>query len=325
MKSEDKVLNIVLVYLGNKSPKYLEVNLEYLNAEFPGLKTWLITDDLSVSQRLITRGFNVWFYESSLNAWSEIYENMNFPKYFRNGFWFLTLKRFKALEAFMTEHKGSVLHVEADVFLLPKFPFQYFFEIEEDLAFPMVSKGYGIASTLFIKNVKAIENFNQFILNLSKSDPDLIDMTALSKYADKYPESVQILPSGPTTSPHKSGYYDGAAFGTFLFGQDPRNRRGLSLKYSKIDWHAEDIENMNFTLVNDELYVKYMNEQSRVYSLHLHSKEAKNFTKIGAMKGLRLAILEYEAGPKTVLRVSVLPRLLRDALMRRLLNRKTNV
>lgn len=319
MAAEKRDFNIVLVYLGNKPPRYLKSNIYYLQKQFPDFKTWLITDLESVKNKYSKEGVNVWFYNDGENIWSNIYEEMSFPKEFRNGFWFLTLKRFKALEAFMSKNAGSVLHVEGDVFLMPTFPVSEIQIIEEDLAFPIVGTGYAISSTLFIRNHNAISLFNEFISQKAKTDSNLIDMTALFDYSKKFPERVHILPSGPESDPLAKGFFDGAAFGTFLLGQDPRNRRGKSLKYSAIDWHSDKVNELEFKIEENQLFAIHNETKTQIYSLHVHSKDSRLFDELGIFLGLSRALEEYKDGPRSVLKLESLWGILTTALLRRLL------
>jgi hypothetical protein len=297
MESERQKLNIVLVYLRNKPPKYVIANLRYLTKQFPNYKTWLITDLNSVKKELTPQGFNVWVYRDNNKAWREIYENMNFPKKFRGGFWFLTLKRFKALEEFMNENSESVLHVEADVFLMTNFPIEKISRIEKNLAFPLVGKDSAIASTLYIRNLMSLEHMNRFITSEAKKDINLTDMTALFRYSTTFPDFVTILPSGPASD--ASEYFDGAAFGTYLLGQDPRNRRGYSLKYSPVDWHSDKIENLDFKLERAELFVINGTTQTPIVSLHIHSKIKKLFTSAGMLEALKLQLKNTKTAPNS--------------------------
>jgi hypothetical protein len=272
-----------------------------------------------VWRKYAEEGMNVWLYRDGKNAWNDIYQEMSFPKEFRNGFWFLTLKRFKALEVFMSEIAGNVLHVEGDVFLMPTFPLSEMQIIEEDLAFPIVGEGYAISSTLYIRSQNSIKLFNEFIEQKAKSDSNIIDMTALFDYSKKFPEKVQILPSGPATNPLARGFFDGAAFGTFLLGQDPRNRRGKSLKYSAIDWHSDKINELAFEIDGNQLFAIRNEIVTPIYSLHVHSKESKLFDEYGIFQGLSQALKEYKDGPKLVLKFGTLWNILPSALLRRLL------
>lgn len=243
---------------------------------------------------------------------------MNFPKDFRNGFWFLTLKRFKALEDFAINNLGKILQVEADVILLPNFPLQYFTHLEKDLAFPIVGTGYAIASTMFIRNANAITELNKFIERISTTNHNSIDMTLLYEYALEFPERVLILPSGPSFKGDASGYFDGAAFGTYLLGQDPRNFRGFTLKYSPVDWHLDKINELEIEIVEGVLMVNQDGRRIPVYSLHNHSKKIDFFSNRKLLKELNRAIQEHKLGPKKVFAQQALFSILTSAIIRRL-------
>lgn len=318
MPDPNRRLNIVLVYLGNRPPSYVRSNLNHLRIQFPGATTWLITDSENIKKHFERRGHNVWLFQKSSGVWSDIDAKMNFPREFRGGFWFLTLKRFKAIEDFMLQNPSALLHVEADVFLMPNFPLTEISSIEKNLAFPSVGVGYAIASTFFVRTRNAIKDFNDFVESSSKENPNAIDMTLLYEYANAYPDRVELLPSGPSYKGKTKGYFDGAAFGTFLTGQDPRNFRGVRIKYSQVDWHSDKISDLDFAIVGNELISILGETKLPIYSLHIHSKKAKLFQVNGLMKELHKSLKEYKKGPKKVIAPAILIRIVANAIDRRL-------
>jgi hypothetical protein len=316
--SDDKQIDITLVYLGNKLPKYVRANLQHLSNTFPQANVWLITDSQRTKENIEKLGIKTWLFTDSDVYWSEINHGMNFPSEFRNGFWFLTLKRFKALEMFMQLRTGPVLHVEADVFLLPNFPIMEILRIEKDMAFPIVGSGYAIASTLFLRNFETVKKFNIFVEEQTKINENAIDMTLLYDYQKRFPDRVEILPSGPSSDSSMSGYFDGAAFGTYLIGQDPRNYRARTLKYSPIEWHVDKVQNFEYRIIDEALYVRCGQTESPLYSLHLHTKNPKLFEHHYLLKRLRVAITQHANGVRKVLAPRVLWPVLIAALHRRL-------
>lgn len=315
MRSSYKSINIALVYLGNEPPKYLESNLNHLTYLFPTAMVWLITDSEKVVEKFKKIGLNAWLLQNSNEYWSEYRESLSFPLNFRKGFWFLTIKRFKALEIFMSHYPSPLLHVEADVFLLPNFPLNIFSDIKKGLAFPIVGQGNAIASTLFVQNLKAISDFNIYVE--STLNKNSTDMTLLYDYQEKFPKRVERLPSGPSFQGNTDGYFDGAAFGTFLLGQDPRNLRGKSLKYSAVDWHADKVDQLDFLIEGKTLVSVNNGHKVPVFSLHVHSKRNQFFNTNGIFKALNVAMEEYKLGPKKVLVPEVLPLLFLYAIQRR--------
>lgn len=318
MTSLNQGLSIVLVYLGNNPPKYVGSNLSYMKNQFPDADIWLITDSHRTKRKFEKSGHQVWLFEDSDKYWTSIHEGMDFPREFRNGFWFLTLKRFKALEVFMGEHPSSIIHVEADVLLMPNFPFNYFLSIKKELAYPMVGPGYAIASTLFIRDIRAIASFNYFIEEQTLDSAHDIDMTLLFKYQRRFPERVEILPSGPAFDGHAFGYFDGAAFGTYLLGQDPRNFRGMTLKYSPIEWHIDKIQVLDFEVNGQSLIAIVHDTQTPIYSLHIHSKNPNLFKIRSLTKSLNKSIVQHSLGPRKIIAPRVLLPILHASLKRRI-------
>jgi hypothetical protein len=237
-------------------------------------------------------------FEDSNSDWSEIKSNMDFPMDFRDGFWFLTIKRFIALEAFMKEKPSRTLHVEADVFVMPNFPVEHFKELDQELAFPLADPENGVASTFYVKNLEAISKLNRFIEVIALQNSKLTDMNLLQRYLEEYPSRVQVLPSGPSSAVNPSGYFDGMAFGTFLLGQDPRNYRGWTLKYSQIEWHSDKVDELDYSLKDKKLFAENKGQEIPIYSLHIHSKKAKLFQIESLVKELSVAMEEYKFGPR---------------------------
>jgi hypothetical protein len=309
---------IALVYLGKKPPKYIKSNLVHLRDHFPEADVWLITDRKDSTRDFESKGIKVWIYERNDTYWLEVDQKMNFPKAFRDGFWFLTLKRFGALQDFLMYHPQPLLHVEADVFLMPNFPLDSVMDIKRDLAFPAVGPGYAIASTLFIRNHKAISDLNKFVMTAVHMNPKSIDMTILHDYEKTYPDRVEILPSGPSFQGRAQGYFDGAAFGTYLLGQDPRNFRGRVLKFSPIDWHSDKINELDFVTRENTLIAIQDGNEIPVFSLHIHSKKESLFKLKNLLLALDHAARIHKNGPQKFFEPQVFFQMFRLALKRRL-------
>jgi acetyltransferase-like isoleucine patch superfamily enzyme len=292
--------------------------MDYLRSTFENSNVWLVTDSKKIKKRIENRRHQVWLYEENNSLWTNIKLNMDFPMDFRNGFWFLTIKRFLALESFMRVEPNKALHVEADVFLMPNFPIKHFDELEQEMAFPIAAPDNGVASTLFIKNINAISNLNRYVEKISLANNQLSDMNLLYKYQQNYPARVKVLPSGPSNEEVSAGYFDGMAFGTYLLGQDPRNRRGWSLKYSAIDWHADKVENLEYCIEGESLYAKANGNKISIYSLHIHCKNSKLFNLENIKKELLKGAREHKYGPKKIFETRVIIPIIIASLRRRI-------
>jgi hypothetical protein len=163
-----------------------------------------------------------------------------------------------------------------------------------------------------------VRKFNVFVEEQTKINANAIDMTLLFEYQKSYPDRVEILPSGPSGEVSKSGYFDGAAFGTYLIGQDPRNYRAHTLKYSPIEWHEDKVQEFEYRIINEALYVRSGETERPLYSLHLHTKNPKFFEHRYLMKRLRKAITQHVNGARKVLAPRVLWPVLNAAFHRRL-------
>jgi hypothetical protein len=104
------------------------------------------------------------------------------------------------------------------------------------------------------------------------------DMTLLSKYLDDHPDRSKSLKSMDLDG--KSISFDGASFGMFLTGTDPRNSFGLSTLFKDISDHDEEPSRYSFSLsFRNEILIKQKSFESNLVNLHIHSKSSRYFPK----------------------------------------------
>lgn len=292
-------MDIVLTYSGSKRLKYLLRNIHYLKHNFPSHNLTLIVDD--------QRSFN--FYSKHVNCvlaenpspnMKSLFSKLSHDETFWDGFWYRTLKRFFMLEEFLRKTpKTPILHIESDVLLLPNFPFDDFRQITNGLAFPVISEDLGVASVLYIPELKHLTEFLDFCHDISQNSPRETDMTLLAKFA-KFSRNALVLPTllgsqikllGQQSLELRSeftnqklfrGLFDGATYGQFLFGIDPRNnlgRRSLFIQYAH---HFAKPRVMQFCLANQKsgfsLQIGIQDDTTYpLYCLHIHSKDLRVF------------------------------------------------
>lgn len=292
---------VAFVFLGKKYPKYFEKNMDFFRKTFPQQPMVVIVDNVKTEETLLKNGidcFNVihnrgWEPNSLTGA-------LDHDLRFRSGFWAKTLVRFLALQMFITDKQmENVLHIESDVLVLPSFPFDKFKQIKQGLAFPLESPTLGIASTLFIKNVNAINLLCDFSAAEVKRDPKTTDMKVLGNLYRISPEKVFLLPTFSNRQQVREeftnlkvvdeilrngklfdGIFDSVSIGQFFFGIDPRNNRGFVRHYINDRSHLIEVPKLSFHVYDSGVKVsKFLTEKptGQLYSLHIHSKDLSAF------------------------------------------------
>lgn len=195
---------------------------------------------------------------------------------FRNNFWRHTTERFFVIQEHIHE---PFVHIENDV-LLYSDPLQFTFPEGPGLYIVKDSPNRGIGSIIFATP----NEFDDFVkyaqTQLSKNDMEILGGYSKAKLLNADPEKCCDL------------VYDGAAFGQYIAGIDPRN---LSQKYSELLlFNNKSIGFVNETsvvkpnryiilrkLVEGGLFKYYIKHKSTVcnlFNLHIHSKHLAPYT-----------------------------------------------
>ena len=296
---------IVLIYLNNQITKYIQQNLKLLSKTFPNRRIVLLSNNKN-NRRRVPKYSNISFYflKNFEQQCSELTDKSNLPRNFRNGFWISTIARFKALEIFMVqEGEHSALHIEADVLLLPNFPFDCKVFEEPKLAFPFVSEYMAAASIFYVGEVSLLTDFNNFIRKSIADEPGITDMKILANYGSIKQDHVVRLYSGfgDILNACSDYIFDAATFGMYLTGQDPRNSKGFVRTYFDVNDHAVKPSEIVFSCnEKKEAVVRIGDKNYILANLHVHSKQSKYFSKNRSGKLIRMAIVdEYKQQKKT--------------------------
>jgi hypothetical protein len=201
------------------------------------------------------------------------------PKGFRNGFWISTIARFKAIEMFMQQSSiEKLLHIEADVLLLPGFPMESDIFKTNSLAYPFVSNTAAAASIFYVGSLETLKKMNIFTLEALVKNPKNSDMSILADFYRSNESSVNKLFSGHQGrgEPKDRVIFDAATFGMYLTGRDPRNDRGISVLYSNVPGHYVNPSDYKFAFnENFELLATKESVTYTIVNLHIHSKDTK--------------------------------------------------
>ncbi len=275
--------NLVLVHLGrNPSPILIEM-AELAIKRLDDSKVFLITDHPSDWAKFPGKVITYRRNEHDKYLASLIRKNPELEQ-IAGGYWLFSLERLFALQK-IYQYIGSdeaVLHFESDVMLLlTESDFDLMISRCIKCACPRFSKNRGIASLFFIPNNYALTTFlNSMREILSKRNAPINDMELLGICLNE--NIVDVLPSTPDESWEKASgeklVFDGAAYGQYLFGQDPFHTEGrrisgyqnpdFPIELSKLSWEVSG----EVGLEKKTLVFEHNDTQYRVLNLHLHSK-----------------------------------------------------
>lgn len=330
-------MNIVFVHLNTKLPKYLILNVENCVGNFPEHKVFLI-HNLTLPQTI--KGATL-IRTDYVEASSDLSNKLNHPAEFRNGFWFSSIARLIILAEFMEAHPEPLLHVESDVILSSDFPFGIFENINEPIAYPVVFKERGVASTIYMREKEISTRLADFAVEEVSKDGNTTDMLILRKFFDTYPNDVYPLHFFHTIdhkyvrevdarllkkisdSPKKSiGLFDGSDLGVYYFGTDPRNARGKSYLRHEVPLTYLRLKNWNLVFDKNRNFpnAKFKNEIIPIFSLHLTSKRLKYFKQDKAAKAIYNQLMKQNHGPATEFYFDVLLKQSMNSLKRRALS-----
>lgn len=292
-------MELVLVYSGNTWPTYLEANLRYLRNKFFDKEITLLVDNPNFP-RSYEKFCKCVVIDYKSELMQSLFNNLTHDKTFWDGFWFKTIERFFLLENYMGRNPSeSILHIEADVLLLPNFPFEKIEKIPNGLAFPIISESQAVASVFFVRDLHSLRTFLNFAFEYSLHDPTATDMSILANYALNSGD-VFILPTIPKyyapnydnselfrrsqmkENSELDSLFDGATYGQYLFGIDPRNNLGNRKIFKVFPNHFVNPSKFEFFLGNLDSSVRlcFQDESGAVNALcclHVHSKDLRAF------------------------------------------------
>lgn len=289
--SKQSSVSLVTVYLGGPLPKYARTNLINTRKRFPNSRLVLISNH--DNNRVFSEKNNISFYrfQDYKNEFSKIKEKTSHPVNFRKGFWIQTFLRFLAIADFhATCPNVEIIHFELDVILFNNFPLETFSQIANDIAFPMVTSTAGVGSVIYFRNSKSSLEMAKFFRNRITEDATSTDMTLLFNFYSQKNALVSILPiedPNDLETPFH-GIFDGATWGMFLTGTDPRNHRGWSFFHKKQISHIVNTDSRDLEIVGSLPYIQSQGGRSTpIYNLHIHSKHNRFFEQEKLMKFLQ--------------------------------------
>jgi hypothetical protein len=329
-------MHVSIVYLGDELPTYLLRNLKYLGRTFPREHIVFISDSDKSLKLVSGIGIRTWKFQG-LDRIIETYrKSLRHDWAFRSNFWFNTLARYFAIDAYMSEHPDrSHLHLEADNFLFPNFPFEYFRNDESQLAFPMESDEMGVASILFIPNTQALKILIDTSVKEISENPVATDMTILGRIANSneylssklrvLPKELQDTLKATNHPSHFSsatpipGVFDAISHGQFLLGVDPRNFRGIRKVFVAQASHAVNPPEITYQVKSrNELSISQRGGSWPIYNLHNHAKDLRLYSDSKRLKLLTTRIGQIQSGERNEFLLPFFLKALSGALKRRM-------
>lgn len=328
---------IVFAHFYTQLPKHLILNIKRTIALFPDHEIFLVTDldlDGTIIQKL-----KVFKYHPDSN-WLRLESILTHNKEFRGNFWFTSIARFLAIAEFAKIHNDEILHLESDVIISSDFPFKLLSETKPLFLFPIISDSQAIASCLFIRNSAAAEYLANLVILESLNNSQTTDMFVLRKLTRINGKEFELLPAAPSQKnampsvndnflkdnsnmvAYFGGIFDGFDIGRYLFGMDPRNRRGFSILRAFDPTVYLNVRELNLQVENNrefpyvlDIYTKKM---IPIFSLHIHSKKRDLFIPTKANRIIRKAVKESKYPPKRIFYLRIFLTSVRFAMLRRL-------
>jgi hypothetical protein len=277
-QTDEFAIGLSFVHFGPSIPKYLALNIQRTLFLFPSIKVAIAVDSDRAKKQLDSfkrENLVVVMVENR----SEL-PQLSHDQRFWSGWWQKTMDRLIVLDS-LHESLGtkSMLHVESDVVLMPSFPFEWFTTLPK-YAWAHHGGEADIASLVFSANLASTKHLVESLVHLISRDPTLTDMTALRRFREREEESVEVLDQSVefATKLNKEGVFDGADFGNWICGKDPKSNFGISVKrLTPFNSKRESFEKLQFWLEGEQVFISTGDAEYCLNNLHVHSKELQYF------------------------------------------------
>lgn len=302
---------IVFIQIGNPIPVYALENIKRTTGLFAQENFFLVVDEkvfktVPAELKILA---NLTIFVSDLE-WSSISPNVG-PKDFRQGFWQYTKLRLCTLRELHLEYpQFSLLHVENDVLLLPDF-LNFSFDSIELTSWLSHTVQDDSGAILFTPSSASTDTFVERFMAEIENEGMNSDMRILNRMRKTFPSDFGLLPTlnssilGPNedlSSEHPidevSGF-DPAFLGIWMFGDDARNRFGLSKRFTILGKGKAILpELLDFDSNENSLFFNKSKQKNKVLSVHVHSKKTEVFSALWASE-IEKAILVSRRGRPT--------------------------
>ena len=287
-------MKLVFVHLNGKIPVFLEENIRRARILFPDKEVYL---GINTPQNL-EFDENVKLIEFDASTNNQLFEDHALNSDFRNGFWQISIERILLLakihEKFPNE---SLLHIESDVILSSLFPFEKVDSLQK-IHWLNFNNNLDVGALIYSPNLEKTKFLTNSIIDLMKQNKSLTDMSALRIVRQKYPTHVDLFPSSVSDESFNNFkvIFDGAIYGMWLFGQDPRNHFGFLRRFLNLRESRIVLERRNFRYFSDQVFFIFDDESNSekypIVNFHIHCKDPKIFNTDGIFLQKRIAQVE---------------------------------
>lgn len=301
---------IVFVHIGENLPDYIFTAISQAYLFNPNAEIILVADQKAINNvPSPSPNYLTIFQTEKLKKTREhiaFIKNSTLCRTFRNAFWFYATERLFYLNDLICQFElKNTFHLENDNMLYANLEemLPIFYDNYAGIGAPFESDFRGFASFMFIRDEVSIKLLSKHLLKYSHLGQN--EMILLNSFRKKHPywlkqlptlmpeyikdhELITILDVKNTIDPNSycnhldqfKSLFDGASYGQYLGGIDPRN--GIS-EPGYINPEAFfNCSYMDFEWIKDDLnrkipYVIYKDSKYRISTLHIHSKNLQLF------------------------------------------------
>lgn len=310
--------SVIFVHLNSRIPLYLKLNIEFFLKKFPDKKIVLIHNQ--ATQKWSPKGLELYRYKGSTEILN-LEMLLGHPKEFRGNFWFTSIARFDAIKEYIEKTGESIIHIESDVIVSTDFPFEKFGSQGSAITYPIVALNRGIASTLYIRDLASAKLLVGSALECVQANSNTTDMEILSYHEKVFNRQVTQLAFASTdeksfhTSPslpnfrklgkslkHFGGVFDGNDIGVYLFGTDPRNRRGFSLLRTEVPNNFASPKKWDFIFDRERNFLSLKVEDGvlPIYSVHATCKQLLLFWQHSRLMTIKKRVEAQQEPPQQI-------------------------
>lgn len=297
--------SVVLVHLGPRLPRYVEVHLQRLQRQFPG-RVSLISD-----ARIPTGMAKFRIHpQDVLKPEDPLWGPVGLETYpLRPRLWLSSFQRLALVGAFAQATGSPTVHLESDVVVLWPEAIEALALLPREIRFPIIDAEVGIASTLLIPSREAAREFLSELRSIS-CEPDIgTEMECLGNLAMRSTNFSRLdvieVSSLDRSSSAQLARFDGAAIGVHLLGVDPVHTRGFVRVRSGISRDRIDVAKGQWNLGRGSPEGNAIDltwDAERIATLHANSKEPSLFRPDG--RGLQRRLRRSLEGRQPILRMS---------------------
>lgn len=222
--------------------------------------------------------------ENKINEFYNLCKN-NFPSYYKDSFWLLTLLRLYTLHLYVEKNNiEEFLHIEYDN-LIYKDP-KLLRKLPDGIYFTKVGPELASAGIVYCSKKQYLSKFIQRITSLIKKGERIVKQFTQQGFLSEmvlidliktYTNDIDYLPTLPGDKYFEQlqCVFDGASYGQYLGGTNnghPPGWYGLHHNVG-IALHNKKIE----IIFDKSPFVLYNNVNVNIFNLHLHCKQLKEF------------------------------------------------